>query len=72
MGTKVKKDGESVVGFELLVGGFLEGAKSQFNQKTGIKFASEDVNENIEALISEYQNSDLTSFHDFLLTKVKS
>lgn len=72
MGTKVKKDGQSVVGFELLVGGFLEGAKSQFTQKTGIKFASEDVNENIESLITEFQTSDLDSFHNFLLTKVKS
>lgn len=69
MGTKVKKDGEATVGFELLVGGFLEGQKSQFNQKTGIKFAQEDVNEAIESLILEYQNSKYTTFRDYLLSK---
>lgn len=71
MGTKVKKDGESVPGFQLLVGGFLEGENSQFNQKTDIKFAQEDVNENIETLINEYINSDFESLRDFLLTKAK-
>jgi sulfite reductase (ferredoxin) len=71
MGTKVKKDGESVPGFELLVGGFLEGINSQFNQKTSIKFAQEDVNENIENLISEYLSSNFENLRDFLLTKSK-
>ncbi|WP_072679341.1 nitrite/sulfite reductase [Arcobacter sp. LA11] len=70
MGTKVKKDGASVVGYELLVNGFLEGEKSQFAQKTGIKFAVEDVNETIENIINEYLNSKSKSFQDFLLTKV--
>lgn len=71
MGTKVKKDGKTVTGFELLVGGFLEGDKSQFNQKTGIKFAVEDVNENVEEIINEYIASEHSSFHDFIITKAK-
>ncbi|MCP4970226.1 MAG: nitrite/sulfite reductase [Arcobacter sp.] len=69
MGTKVKKDGKPVVGYELLVGGFLEGTQSKFNQKTGIKFPAEDVNESIEAIISEYLQSEYNNIHDFLLTK---
>lgn len=71
MGTKVKKDGQTVTGFELLVGGFLEGDKSQFNEKTGIKFAADDVNETIEEFIKEYISSDFSSFHDYILTKAK-
>ncbi len=70
MGTKVKKDGVPVVGYELLVAGFLEGVKSIFTQKTGIKFAQEDVNENIENLIQEYLDSDFENLHQFLLTKI--
>ena len=71
MGTKVKNEkGESVVGYELLVGGFLEGVKSQFNQKTGIKFEAEKLNEYIENLILEYQNSKCPTLNEFLLTKV--
>lgn len=69
-GTKVKKDGVSVPGFDLLVSGFLEGAKSKFNQKTGIKFAVEDVNETIEGLIQEFIDSNYDKLDEFLLTKV--
>ena len=69
-GTKVKKDGKPVSGFELTVAGFLEGDKTQFTQKTGIKFAQDDVNENIENLISEYQTSEYGNFEQFLLSKV--
>ncbi|PLY07186.1 MAG: ferredoxin--nitrite reductase [Arcobacter sp.] len=73
MGGKVKNEaGESVPGFELLVGGFLEGSKSQFTQKTGIKFTQDDVNETIEKLILEYTNSDFKTLNEFLLTKVKA
>lgn len=72
MGTKVKNnEGQSVVGYELLVGGFLEGVKSEFNKKTGIKFAIEDVNSTIENLITEYQNSNFVTFRDYLLTKAQ-
>ncbi len=72
MGGKVKNEaGETVIGYELLVGGFLEGTKSQFTQKTGIKFPADDVNENIENLISEYLASDFQNLNSFLLTKVK-
>lgn len=70
VGTKVKKDGETVTGFELLVGGFLEGAQSQFNQKTGIKFAASDVNEEVENLVKEYLDSEHSNLREYLLTKV--
>lgn len=70
IGTKVKNSqGVSVVGFELLVGGFLEGNKSEFNKKTGIKFPMDEVNSTIENLIVEYKDSDYENFRDFLLTK---
>jgi len=71
IGTKVKKDGESVVGYEMVVAGFLHGKETQYAQKTGVKFAEEDTKEYIENLILEYQDSDFTSFRDFLLTKAK-
>lgn len=71
MGTKVKNDqGESVIGYELLVSGFLEGEDSQFAKKTGIKIPVEDVNKTIENLITEYLKSESKTLHDFLLTKV--
>ena len=72
MGTKVKNsEGESVVGYELLVGGFLEGDKTQFNQKTAIKFPADEINSTVENLIKDYQDSSFTTFRDFLLTKAK-
>ncbi len=70
MGTKVKKNGASVPGYELLVAGFLEGSKTQFTQKTGIKFAQDEVNESIENIILEYINSKFNNIGQFLLTKV--
>ncbi len=70
MGIKVKKEGIAIPGFELLVAGFLEGAKSVFTQKTAIKFAQEDVNKNIEKLIQEYLDSNCENLHQFLLTKI--
>ncbi|RXJ65903.1 ferredoxin--nitrite reductase [Halarcobacter ebronensis] len=70
IGTKVKnKEGQSVVGYDLFVGGFLEGVNTQFSKKTNIKFPQEDLNENIENLITEYLESKYTTFVDFLLTK---
>lgn len=72
MGTKIRDDeGVMTIGYELLVGGFLEGVKSEFNKKSGIKFAIEDVNSTIENLITEYQNSDFVTFRDYLLTKAQ-
>jgi sulfite reductase (ferredoxin) len=70
VGTKVKKDGKPVVGFEMYVAGFLHADKSEYAQKTSIKFAQEDAKENIENLIAEYQNSDFTNIRDYLLSKV--
>ncbi|WP_421715560.1 nitrite/sulfite reductase [Arcobacter arenosus] len=72
MGTKTRdEEGVMTEGFELLVGGFLEGVNSQFNKKTGIKFPLNKVNETIENLVIDYQNSEFSNFRDFLLTKAK-
>ncbi len=69
IGTKVKKDGQPVVGYEMVVAGFLHGKESEYAQKTGIKFAQEDTKEYIEGMIKEYKASSFTSFRDYLLTK---
>jgi sulfite reductase (ferredoxin) len=69
IGTKVKKDGKSVVGFEMFVAGFLHGKDSQYAKKTGIKFAVEDTKQSIKNLILEYQSSNFETFKDYLLSK---
>lgn len=70
MGTKVKdKDGNRVNGYELLLAGHLEGEKSQFAQKTGIKVTYEDAPILIENLINEYKNSGISTFHEFVTKK---
>ena len=71
IGTKVKKDGVPVVGYELYVGGFLEGSKSEFAKKTGIKFAQEELNKSIEELLNEYENSKFSTLREYLLTKAE-
>ncbi len=65
VGCKVKHDGETVPGFEMFLGGHLEGEKSSFGHKTGLKFASNETINMIEALIEEYIQSDHTDFRSF-------
>jgi len=70
LGAKVKHEGKSVSGFQLILGGNLQGEKSTFGVKTGIKFIPEDAPKVIEDLILEYKNSDYKSFQSFLGQKV--
>ena len=71
LGTKFKNDdGETVPGFELSLGGNLEGVKSSFGKKTGVKFISDDAHEIVEDLIESYIKSDYKSFHDYAVGKV--
>ncbi|MBE0513974.1 nitrite/sulfite reductase [Sulfurimonas sp.] len=65
LGCKVKRDGESVSGFELILGGNLEGDKSSFGRKTGIKFAADDTFMVVESIIESYQGSHYKNFYDY-------
>lgn len=70
MGCKVKDGEERVNGFELIFNGHLEGDKSHFGVKTGIKVTSKDAPAAIERLISEYQASNSHDFRSFLKEKI--
>ena len=70
LGCKVKNNGESVSGFELILGGHLEGDKSNFGKKTGIKFIPDDACRIVEDLIQTYLKSDYKNFHDYAMDKI--
>lgn len=71
LGAKVKNDeGKTVPGFELILGGNLEGDKSVFGQKTGIKMTPEKINPTVEKVIQAYLDSDATVINKFLSEKV--
>lgn len=65
LGCKLKHNGESVSGFELILGGNLEGDKSNFGRKTGIKFISQDAIGIVESIIGSYINSHYKNFSDY-------
>ncbi|MBW6488282.1 nitrite/sulfite reductase [Sulfurimonas sp.] len=65
LGCKVKRNGESVSGFELVLGGNLEGDKSSFGRKTGIKFAADDTFRVVESIVESYQGSHYKNFYDY-------
>lgn len=65
LGCKVKHNGELVSGFELVLGGNLEGDKSSFGRKTGIKFVSDDAIRVVESIIESYQESHYKNFYDY-------
>ncbi|WP_419771060.1 MAG: nitrite/sulfite reductase [Candidatus Marinarcus sp.] len=67
IGCKVKQNDETVTGFELVLGGHLEGSKSRFGEKPNIKFPASDAPKIIEDLIIKYIKSGYTSFNDFVL-----
>lgn len=69
VGANVEREGVKTGGFELLVGGYLEGEKSRFARKTGIKVAADEVGALIEALIGEYERGPKTDFREFLVEK---
>jgi len=70
LGCKVKHEGATISGFELIVGGNLEGEKSKFGGKTGLKFIPDDAPKIVEDLINEYKNSNFENIQDFLGNKV--
>jgi sulfite reductase (ferredoxin) len=69
IGCKVRHNSETVPGFELILGGHLEGDKSCFGQKSGIKFASKETLSVIEALIADYIKSGYATFRAFAAGK---
>ena len=71
LGAKVKdEEGVTVAGFELILGGNLEGDKSTFGQKTGIKLTPKKVNTVVENLITAYIASGKTNINNYLKEKV--
>ncbi len=71
LGAKVKNDeGQTVSGFELILGGNLEGAQSAFGQKTGIKVTPDKIAPVVEKVIEAYIQSDSTIMNKFLNEKV--
>ncbi len=65
-GATFKRDGKSVRGFELLVGGKLEGDRSRFSRKTGILLTHEEIPATIEKLIENFLQSSFESFGEYL------
>ncbi len=65
LGCKVKHKSELVSGFELILGGNLEGEKSSFGKKTGIKFVADDAIRVVESIIESYQGSHYKNFYDY-------
>ena len=83
VGTKFKdENGETITGFELLLGGNLEGSKSTFGEKMkNVKLKPEEVNGTVENIIWAYLKSpkkcvvlflkDLLLGDDFKVYKLK-
>jgi len=69
VGAIVKRGDERLKGFDLIVGGYLEGKESRFAVKTGVKVAAEEVAPLIESLIHEFETSNSIDFRHYLLEK---
>lgn len=69
VGAIVKRDDERLKGFDLIVGGHLEGEESRFAVKTGVKVAADEVAPLVESLIREYETSNSVDFGNFLVEK---
>jgi len=73
IGCKLKDaHGDVVSGFELIVGGHLEGEASLFGTKTGIKIASSDVKHFFHRLIGDYLSSGENSLAAYLKHRTHS
>ncbi|MDA3909203.1 MAG: nitrite/sulfite reductase, partial [Sulfurimonas sp.] len=58
VGTKFKdEDGETISGFELVLGGTLEGDKSRYGQMMKLKIKPQNVNSTVEQIIASYIKS---------------
>ncbi len=67
LGAKVKnEEGKSVPGFEIILGGNLEGEVSNFGLKTGIKILPEKINTTVENIITQYMDSEQKGLNTFL------
>jgi sulfite reductase (ferredoxin) len=69
IGAIVKRGDERLKGFDLIVGGHLEGVDSRFSIKTGVKVTAEEVAPLIESLIHEFESSNSIDFRHYLLEK---
>ncbi|MGB5867952.1 MAG: nitrite/sulfite reductase [Arcobacteraceae bacterium] len=71
LGTKVKdEEGNTIPGFELILGGNLEGTKSSFGEKTKLKLRPDQVNTTVEKIVEAYIASNHTVIHEFMKEKV--
>jgi len=71
LGAKVKdEDGVTIPGFDLILGGNLEGTNSSFGQKAKLKVRPDQVNGVVEKIVSSYIESEHTVIHDFMKEKV--
>jgi len=72
LGTKLKnEEGKTIPGFELILGGNLEGTKSSFGEKTKLKLRPDQVNSTVEKLVQSYIDSNHTVIHDFMKEKIE-
>jgi sulfite reductase (ferredoxin) len=82
LGTKFKDEsGEVVAGFEIILGGNLEGSRSKFGEKMNLKIKPKEVNSVVEKIISQYIKSskrhigaflkDMVHGDEFSLYKIK-
>ncbi len=69
VGAIVKRGEERLKGFDLIVGGHLEGEESRFAVKTGVKVAADEVAGLVESLIHEFETSRSINFGNFLVEK---
>ena len=66
-GTKFKdENGETIVGFDLFLGGTLEGDQSRYAQNMKVKIKPEDVNTKVEKIITSYIESSKNEIGLFL------
>ncbi|WP_375725049.1 nitrite/sulfite reductase [Arcobacter sp. KX21116] len=71
LGLKVKnKEGITVPGFELILGGNLEGSKSNFGEKVKIKFLPEEAEGILENIIQKYIASGENDLNKFLKERI--
>ncbi|MGK0255438.1 MAG: sulfite reductase (ferredoxin) [Arcobacteraceae bacterium] len=67
LGLKVKdEEGNTVPGFELILGGNLEGEKSSFGEKTKLQMRPDQVNGVVERIVLAYIASNHTVIHEFM------
>ncbi|MCF6201612.1 MAG: nitrite/sulfite reductase, partial [Hydrogenimonas sp.] len=65
-GATFKREGKTLKGFELLVGGKIEGERSSFSKRTGILLESDEIGEFLETVIANYIDSQYETFSKYL------